>query len=82
MSDATTRSLLNAGKVLLAFMNAFAGILAAYPGPEISPLLRLLAAATVAGCGAALLMVHPPGRDRAEELRARFPRAFEDKPQP
>lgn len=62
MSDRQWTQIVNASKVALAFINAFAGILAAYPGPELSPLLRLMAAATVAGCGAALLYLQPPGR--------------------
>lgn len=52
----------NALTVLLAFVNAFAGLIAAYPGPELGALQRLVCAALVAGCGAALLFLHPPGR--------------------
>lgn len=63
-------------KVALAFVNAFAGILAAYPGPELAPLARLFAAATVAGCGAALLFLNPPGDSNvkavADELEQRM----------
>lgn len=60
----------NAAKVALAFVNAFAGILAAYPGPELNPLWRLLCAAIVAGCGAALLILNPPvARDTDQDER-------------
>jgi hypothetical protein len=45
----------------VAFINGFAGILAAYPGPELPALARLCAAATVGGCGAVLLLTNPPG---------------------
>lgn len=58
-------------KIALAFVNAFAGILAAYPGPELSPLARVLAAATVAGCGAALLYLRPPNTNPEAETLAR-----------
>ena len=51
-------------KLLLVFLNGIAGVLAAYPGPELPPLARLMAAALVAGCGAALLFLHPPSRAR------------------
>ena len=61
MSDRQFRQLTGAAKVAIAFINAFAGIFAAYPGPELSPLWRLFAAALVGGCGAALLFLNPPG---------------------
>lgn len=51
-------------KLFLVFANGIAGVIAAYPGPELSPLARLLAAALVTGCGAALLFLTPPGRVR------------------
>ena len=49
-------------KVALLFLNAFAGFLAAAPGTDIDPAARLVAAALVAGCGAALLYLNPPGK--------------------
>lgn len=49
-------------KVGLLFLNAFAGLIAAYPGPEIGAVERLICAALVAGCGAALLYLNPPGK--------------------
>lgn len=58
----------NVAKVALAFVNAFAGVFAAYPGPELSPLWRLAAAAIVAGCGAALLLMQPPS-DKTQDER-------------
>lgn len=68
MSDTNLQTLLSTLKVALAFVNAFAGILAAYPGPELSGLARVLAAATVAGCGAALLMLTPPGHQSGDDV--------------
>lgn len=61
MDDRLLAQLTNALKVALAFLNGFCGILAAYPGPEVPPLVRAICAATVAGCGGALLMLTPPG---------------------
>lgn len=49
-------------KVSLLFLNAFAALIAAYPGPEIGAVERLICAALVAGCGAALLYLNPPGK--------------------
>lgn len=49
-------------KLALLFVNAFAGLIAAYPGPELGAIERLVCAALVAGCGAALLYLNPPGR--------------------
>ena len=49
-------------KVALLFLNAFAGLIAAYPGPEIGAVERLVCAGLVAGCGAALLYLNPPGK--------------------
>lgn len=49
-------------KVALLFVNAFAGFIAAAPGTDIDPGVRIVAAALVAGCGAALLYLNPPGR--------------------
>lgn len=59
-------------KVTLLFVNAFAGLLAAYPGPELGALERLICAALVAGCGAALLYLNPPGSKKvnADKLTA------------
>lgn len=48
-------------KVALLFVNAFAAFIAAAPGNDIDPTARLMAAALVAGCGAALLYLNPPG---------------------
>lgn len=55
----TTLTLL---KIILAFVNGMAGLIAAFPGPELGVMERLLAAAVVAGCGPALLLLNPPGR--------------------
>lgn len=52
-------------KVALMFVNGFAGLIAAYPGPELGALERLVCAALVAGCGAALLYLNPPGRTKS-----------------
>lgn len=52
-------------KVALLFLNAFAGLIAAYPGPEIGAVERLICAALVAGCGAGLLYLNPPGKAKA-----------------
>lgn len=77
MSDAQWQHIINAGKVMLAFVNAFAGALAAYPGPELSPLVRLMAVAVVAGCGGSLLVLHPPGAsefspEQVDQIAARL----------
>lgn len=48
-------------KLALMFLNAFAGVLAAFPGPELGTLERLFCAALVAGCGAALLFLDKYG---------------------
>lgn len=61
MSDRQIIVVLTTLKIALAFLNGFCGILAAYPGPELPPLARLAAAGIVAGCGAVLLIVDPPG---------------------
>lgn len=55
----------NVLKVALVFLNGFAGLIAAYPGPELGALERLICAALVAGCGAALLVLNPPGRSKS-----------------
>ena len=69
MSDRQLVQIQSVAKVALAFLNAFAGILAAYPGPELSPLWRLMAAAVVAGCGAGLLVLQPPtGKTQDERI--------------
>lgn len=49
-------------KVTLAFVNAFAGVFAGYPGTDLDPMIRLAFVALVAGCGAALLFLNPPGK--------------------
>lgn len=61
MNDSQIQVITSVAKVSLAFVNAFAGVLAAYPGSELPPLARLLSAALVAGCGGALLFLSPPG---------------------
>lgn len=61
MTDQQLQTILSVLKVAVAFINGFAGILAAYPGPELPALARLCAAATVGGCGAVLLLTNPPG---------------------
>lgn len=48
-------------KVALAFVNGFSGVVIAYPGSDLDPLIRLMFAGLVAGCGAALLFLKPPG---------------------
>lgn len=53
---------LDALKVTLAFVNGFAGVVIAYPGSDLDPLIRLMFAGLVAGCGAALLFLNPPGK--------------------
>lgn len=58
MTNVTTSDTL---KIALLFLNAFAGLIAAYPGPEIGAVERLICAALVAGCGATLLYLNPPG---------------------
>lgn len=67
MSDTQWVQMQSAMKVALAFVNAFAGFIAAYPGPELNPLWRMLFAATVAGCGAALLILNPPTSKTQDE---------------
>ena len=64
----TGQQLQNAAKVGLAFLNAFCGIFAAYTGDDLNPLWRLFFAATVAGCGAALLILNPPN-DKTQDER-------------
>lgn len=49
-------------KVALLFLNAFAGFIAAAPGDNIDPSVRIVCAALVAACGAALLYLNPPGK--------------------
>lgn len=49
-------------KVAILFVNGLAGFLAAAPGNDIDPTARLFAAGLVAGCGAALLYLNPPGK--------------------
>jgi hypothetical protein len=61
VTDSDWKAMSNIAKVALTFLNAFCGILVAYPGPELSPLARVIAAAMIAGCGAALLLLNPPG---------------------
>lgn len=48
-------------KLSLGFVNAFAALIAAYPGTELGPLERLFCAALVAGCGASLLFLDRVG---------------------
>lgn len=74
MKKSDVQSLLKIG---LAFLNGVAGVLAAYPGPELPVLARLMASAVVVGCGAALLVLQPPGsedatRRVADELERRM----------
>lgn len=52
-------------KIGLTFLNGFAGVIAAYPGPEVDALARLICAALVIACGATLLLVNPPGKEKA-----------------
>ena len=80
MTKNDVQMVLSAIKVALAFVNAFAGILAAYPGPELSPLARLLAAATVAGCGAALLFLNPPGDSNVKAVADELERRMKARP--
>lgn len=68
MSDAQLQRTKSIAKIVLAFVNAFAAVLAGYPGPDLSPIYRLLCVATVAGCGAALLMLDPPGKTTRQEV--------------
>ena len=49
-------------KVLLVFLNGLAAFIAAYPGTDLDPMVRLACGAVSAGCGAALLMLTPPGK--------------------
>lgn len=63
-------------KVALTFLNGFAGVIAAYPGPEVGPLARLVCAALVIACGATLLLVQPPGKEKP--LTARQTRQVAD----
>jgi hypothetical protein len=65
VSDAQWSRLVSALKLALVFINGFAALIGTYPGPEVPALVRLLCAATAAGCGAALLMLTPPGRSNA-----------------
>lgn len=50
----------DAVKYGLTFLNAFCGLIVAYPGPEIGGLERVLCAALIAGCGTTLLLIDPP----------------------
>jgi hypothetical protein len=68
MSDHQWNQFVNASKVALAFLNAVAATVAGYPGADLSPLMRLMAVAISAGCGAALLMLQPPGRKSADGI--------------
>jgi hypothetical protein len=54
---------MDAIKMSLVFVNAFAGLIAAYPGADLDGSVRLVCAALVAGCGAALLFMQKLGGD-------------------
>ncbi|MCC7372528.1 MAG: hypothetical protein IT306_29210 [Chloroflexi bacterium] len=56
-------------KVLLVFANGLAAFVAAYPGTDLDPMARLACGAVAAGCGAALLLMTPPGK--AERFSAK-----------
>ena len=45
----------------LLFMGAFFGVIAAGGDEHVAPILKLLAAATAAGCGAVLAILRPVG---------------------
>lgn len=53
-------------KCAVVFVNGFAGLLAAFPGPELGTLERLVCAALVAGCGAVLLFLEKVGGSKAK----------------
>ncbi len=50
----------------VVFLNGFAGLIAAFPGPELGTLERLICAALVAGCGAVLLFLDRVGGSKAK----------------
>lgn len=62
MSEKHWQQIVTICKYLVGFLAAFAAFLAAYPGSEIPPLVRIFAGATAAGCAPVLLSLHPPGR--------------------
>ena len=71
MTETESRTIRDVLKVALAFLNAFCGVLVAYPGPEVSPLIKVMGAAMIAGCGAALLLLTPPGREASLTAKQR-----------
>lgn len=53
-------------KLGLMFLNAFCGVIAAFPGPEVGVLERLICAALVIACGAALAFLEKVGGSKAK----------------
>lgn len=52
----------DAVKVALVFLNGFAAFVAAAPGAEIDPTVRVICGGIASACGAALLLLNPPGK--------------------
>lgn len=48
-------------KLTFLFVSGLAVYVASYPGPELRPEIRLVAAAIAAGCSPVLLSLAPPG---------------------